>query len=45
LAYETAARAAPDGYTVLFTNSSGMAINLISFKQLPYDPTRDFAAV
>ena len=37
--------AAPDGYTVLFTNYSGMAINLISFKQLPYDPTRDFAAV
>jgi len=45
LAHETAARAAPDGYTVLFTNSSGMAINLISFKQLPYDPTHDFAAV
>jgi tripartite-type tricarboxylate transporter receptor subunit TctC len=45
LAHEAAARAAPDGYTVLFTNSSGMAINMISFKQLPYDPTRDFAAV
>ena len=44
LAHETAARAAPDGYTLLFTNTSGMAINLISFKQLPYDPTRDFAA-
>jgi tripartite-type tricarboxylate transporter receptor subunit TctC len=45
LAHETVARAAPDGYTLLFTNTSGMAINLISFKQLPYDPTRDFAAV
>ena len=45
LAHETTARATPDGYTVLFTNSSGMAINLISFKQLPYDPARDFAAV
>jgi tripartite-type tricarboxylate transporter receptor subunit TctC len=45
LAHETAARAAPDGYTLLFTNSSGMAINLISFKHLPYDPTRDFAPV
>jgi len=45
LGHETAARAAPDGYTLLFTNSSGMAINLISFKQLPYDPTRDFTAV
>ena len=45
LAHENAARAAPDGYTLLFTNTSGMAINLISFKQLPYDPTRDFTAV
>jgi tripartite-type tricarboxylate transporter receptor subunit TctC len=45
LAHQTAARAAPDGYTLLFTNTSGMAINLISFKHLPYDPTRDFAAV
>jgi tripartite-type tricarboxylate transporter receptor subunit TctC len=45
LAHETAARSAPDGYTLLFTNTSGMAINLISFKQLPYDPTRDFTAV
>ena len=45
LAHETAARAAPDGYTLLFTNTSGMAINLISFKHLPYDPTHDFAAV
>ena len=45
VAHETAARAAPDGYTLLFTNTSGMAINLISFKHLPYDPTRDFTAV
>jgi tripartite-type tricarboxylate transporter receptor subunit TctC len=45
LAHETAAHAAPDGYTLLFTNTSGMAINLISFKQLPYDPTHDFAAI
>src|SRR5262249_218554 len=39
------ARAVPDGYTFLFTNTSGMAINPISFRQLPYDPTRDFTAV
>jgi tripartite-type tricarboxylate transporter receptor subunit TctC len=45
LAHETAARAAPDGYTLLFTNTSGMAINPISFKHLPYNPMRDFAAV
>lgn len=45
LGHETVARAAPDGYTLLFTNTSGMAINPVSFKALPYDPTRDFAAV
>jgi tripartite-type tricarboxylate transporter receptor subunit TctC len=45
LAHQAAARAPPDGYTLLFTNTSGMAINLVSFKQLPYDPTRDFTAV
>jgi tripartite-type tricarboxylate transporter receptor subunit TctC len=45
LAHQAAARAPADGYTLLFTNTSGMAINPISFKQLPYDPTRDFTAV
>jgi tripartite-type tricarboxylate transporter receptor subunit TctC len=45
LAHQSVARAAPDGYTLLFTNTSGMAINLISFKQLPYDPMRDFTPV
>src|SRR6266849_191461 len=45
VAHQSAARAVPDGYTLLFTNTSGMAINLISFKQLPYEPTRDFTPV
>lgn len=45
VAHQAAARAAPDGNTFLFTNTSGMAINLISFKQLPYDPARDFTPV
>ena len=45
LAHQFVARAASDGYTFLFSNTSGMAINLISFKQLPYDPARDFAPV
>jgi tripartite-type tricarboxylate transporter receptor subunit TctC len=45
IGHQAVARAVPDGYTFLFTNTSGMAINLISFKQLPYDPTRDFTAV
>jgi tripartite-type tricarboxylate transporter receptor subunit TctC len=45
LAHQTVARAAPDGYTLLFTNTSGMIFNTISFKQLPYDPLRDFTPV
>jgi tripartite-type tricarboxylate transporter receptor subunit TctC len=45
LAHQTVARAQPDGYTLLFTNTSGMAINPVAFKQLPYDAARDFTAV
>jgi tripartite-type tricarboxylate transporter receptor subunit TctC len=45
LAHQAVGRAAADGYTLLFTNTSGMAINLISYKQLPYDPTRDFTPI
>jgi tripartite-type tricarboxylate transporter receptor subunit TctC len=45
VAHQAVARATPDGYTLLFTNTSGMAVNPISFKQLPYDPTRDFAPI
>jgi tripartite-type tricarboxylate transporter receptor subunit TctC len=44
-AHQAVARAQPDGYTLLFTNTSGMSINPISFKTLPYDPARDFTAV
>jgi len=45
LAHQAVARATPDGYTLLFTNTSGMSINRVSFKTLPYDPARDFTAV
>jgi len=45
VAHQAAARAEPDGHTLLFTNTSGMATNLISFKQLPYDPSRDFIPI
>ena len=45
VAHQAAARAEPDGHTLLFTNTSGMATNLISFKQLPYDPARDFTPI
>lgn len=45
LAHQAVARAQPDGYTLLFTNTSGMSINPVTFKTLPYDPARDFTAV
>ena len=45
LAHQTAGRAAPDGATLLFATVSGLAINPVTIKALPYDPTRDFAPV
>jgi tripartite-type tricarboxylate transporter receptor subunit TctC len=45
LAHQAAARATPDGHTLLFTATSGLSVNPISFKTLPYDPARDFIAV
>ena len=44
-AHQNAARAAPDGYTLLFSTSSGLATNPVSFKSLPYDPVKDFVPI
>jgi tripartite-type tricarboxylate transporter receptor subunit TctC len=41
----TAARAQPDGYTLLMGNISTHGINVAVFKSLPYDPVKDFAPV
>ena len=41
---EAAARAAPDGYTIVMV-SSGFAINASLARKLPYDTDRDFAPV
>jgi len=41
---ELVARAAPDGYTLLFAYT-GHVINPALFKKLPFDPLRDFAPV
>ena len=45
LGAQTAARAEPDGYTFLFAMASLLSSNMYLHKSLPYDPTRDFAAV
>ena len=42
---EIAARAAPDGYTVLMGNVAPNAINVSLFRSLPFDPVADFAPV
>jgi tripartite-type tricarboxylate transporter receptor subunit TctC len=37
------AKAAPDGYTLGLPGSGSMAVGPAMYKQLPYDPTKDFA--
>ncbi len=42
---EMAAKAAPDGYTLLVAHDGAMAMNPVVFKPLPYDPQKDFAPI
>jgi tripartite-type tricarboxylate transporter receptor subunit TctC len=42
---DAAAKAAPDGYTMLLASVSSLAINAGAFKSLPYDPIKDFAPI
>jgi len=42
---DLAAKAAPDGYTVLLGSPAAFAISHHMQKNLPYDPARDFVAV
>lgn len=39
------ARAKPDGYTILLAASGNMTINKVIFKDLAYDPIKDFAPI
>jgi len=40
---ESVAKAAPDGYTVLFSTAAEIAINQSLYRNMPDDPIRDFA--
>lgn len=45
VANEIAARAAPDGYTLIVGNSGTHAVNQTLYKSLPYDCIKDFAPI
>ena len=45
LAAGAAAKAAPDGYTLMQATSGTLAMNGTIFKSLPYDPVRDLVPV
>lgn len=42
---EAVARAAPDGYTLLFASDATFTVFPALYKQLPFDPQRDFAPI
>jgi tripartite-type tricarboxylate transporter receptor subunit TctC len=42
---EATAKAPPDGHTVFMGTQSGLVLNTIARKKLPYDPVRDLAPV
>ena len=39
------ARAAPDGYTLLFATTGPAANNKLMYKNMPYDPQRDLVPI
>lgn len=43
--FELAAKAPPDGYTLLLAASAGLTINQHVYIKLPYDPIRDFQPI
>jgi tripartite-type tricarboxylate transporter receptor subunit TctC len=45
IAAQLAARANPDGYTILMGTNGTHAINVGLYRKLPYDPLKDFQAI
>lgn len=45
IACDHVAKAAPDGYTLLLAAASSMSANPFLFKNLPYNPQRDFVPI
>jgi len=45
IAAQYVAKAAPDGYTILYTTNTTHAANEHLFKKIPYDPVKDFTPV
>src|SRR5579862_1904619 len=45
LGADLVAKAEPDGYTLLVSSSSPLSINPSLYRDLPFDPARDFAPV
>ena len=43
--FEIAAKAPPDGYTILLAANSGLVINPHVYLKLPYDPQRDYQPI
>jgi tripartite-type tricarboxylate transporter receptor subunit TctC len=42
---DAVAKAAPDGYTLVYSPVSSITTNAFIYKKLPYDPQRDFAPI
>jgi tripartite-type tricarboxylate transporter receptor subunit TctC len=45
IGYDLAAKAPPDGYTLLLCSMGGLVTNQFLFKRLPFDPQKDFAPI
>jgi len=45
IAMQAVAKAPPDGYTLIFASATSLALNVSAYKNLPYDPIKDFSPV